>query len=81
MAGNWKGGDDMPDNPPTNLQTEKATFYLQPDHQVALDELKLKLRKRGVRTDKSELAREAIELLVEQDIETIIGRLKSGGAE
>ena len=67
----------MPDNPVTNLQTEKATFYIQPGDQVALDELKLKLRKRGVKTDKSELVRKAIELLTEQDIETIISRLKS----
>ena len=67
----------MPDNLPTNLQTEKATFYLRPGHQVALDELKLKLRKKGVKTDKSVLARTAIELLVEQGVETIISRLKS----
>ncbi len=58
--------------------SEKATFYLQPDHQVALDELKLKLKKRGIKTDKSQLVKQAIDLLVEQEIATIISRLTAG---
>ncbi len=45
----------------------KATFYLTPEHEAALEELKLKLRKTtGERTDKSELVRRAIDLLVSQ---------------
>jgi len=45
----------------------KATFYLTPEHEEALEELKLKLRKTtGERTDKSELVRRAIDLLVNQ---------------
>jgi hypothetical protein len=45
----------------------KATFYLTPEHEAALEELKLKLRKTtGERTDKSELVRRAIDLLVNQ---------------
>ena len=45
----------------------KATFYLTPEHESALEELKLKLRKTtGERTDKSELVRRAIDLLVNQ---------------
>jgi len=44
----------------------KATFYLAQKHIIALEELRLKLMKqRGRRVDKSELVREAIELLVE----------------
>jgi cytoplasmic iron level regulating protein YaaA (DUF328/UPF0246 family) len=45
----------------------KATFYLTPDHVTALEELKLKLRKKnGERVDKSELVRRAIDILVQQ---------------
>lgn len=44
----------------------KATFYLAQKHILALEELRLKLMKRkGQRVDKSELVREAIELLEE----------------
>jgi hypothetical protein len=45
----------------------KATFYLTPEHEAALEELRFKLRRTtGERTDKSELVRRAIDLLVNQ---------------
>jgi hypothetical protein len=44
----------------------KATFYITPDQVIALEELKLKLRKQGEKADKSELIRRAIDLLIEQ---------------
>ena len=44
----------------------KATFYLTPAHVIALEELRLKLRKQGEKVDKSELVRRAIDLLVQQ---------------
>ena len=45
----------------------KATFYLDPEHVIALEELRLRLLKEtGKKIDKSELVRRAIELLVNQ---------------
>lgn len=44
----------------------KATFYITQTQVIALEELKLKLRKQGEKADKSELIRRAIDLLIEQ---------------
>lgn len=44
----------------------KATFYITQAQVIALEELKLKLRKQGKKADKSELIRRAIDLLIEQ---------------
>lgn len=42
----------------------KATFYLLPEHEIAIEEIRLQLRREGDRDiDKSMLVREAIELL------------------
>ena len=42
----------------------KATFYLLPEHEIAIEEIRLQLRRGGDRDiDKSMLVREAIELL------------------
>lgn len=45
----------------------KATFYLDPNDVVSLEELQLKIRKsEGRKANKSELMREAIALLVKE---------------
>lgn len=54
------------DNAGAEQELVKATFYLTPAHVIALEELKLKLRKQGEKADKSELVRRAIDLLIEQ---------------
>lgn len=51
---------------------EAATVYLLPDHQIILEELKLKLRRHGFKVTKSKLVRIAIQLLGEQELEQII---------
>ena len=56
---------------------ERATFYIWSDQHPALDELKLKLRKRGLKTDKSELIRVAIELLISQELGQVETLLKN----
>ncbi len=55
---------------------ERATFYIRPSQHSALEELKIRLREQRVKTNKSELLREAIDLLAEQDVETLANRLK-----
>jgi len=57
------------------MPLDKGTFYLEPEHHLTLDELKLSLRKRQIKTDKSQLVRTAIELLAEQEINVIADRL------
>ena len=47
-------------------EREKATFYLNPGDNLALEELRLKLKKQGNNRDKSDLIREAIGLLFEK---------------
>ncbi len=52
---------------PVSQQLVKATFYLTSEHITALEEVRLKIMKAtGKRRDKSELVREAIELLSNQ---------------
>lgn len=60
---------------------EAATVYLLPEHQIILEEIKLKLRRQGVKASKSKLARVAINLLGEQLIEKIISRLEQDTSE
>jgi hypothetical protein len=60
---------------------EPATVYLLPDHQIVLEELRLKLRRQGVKSSKSKLVRVAINLLEEQTIEGIIRSLQLDRAE
>jgi hypothetical protein len=56
---------------------KRATFYIRPNQDIVLDELKIRLRKQKVNTNKSELIREAIDLLAEQDIQALADRLTS----
>lgn len=58
-------------------ELERATFYIRPEQQEALEELKIKLRRRNVKTNKSALIRQAIDLLGEQDLDALHGRLAS----
>jgi hypothetical protein len=60
---------------------EAATVYLLPEHQIILEEVKLKLRRQGVKASKSKLARVAINLLGEQPIEKIITSLEQDTSE
>jgi hypothetical protein len=68
-------------NQTTTSVLESATVYLLPEQQIMLDELKLKLRREGIRSNKSKLVRVAINLLQEQHIENIISRLEQDKAE
>jgi hypothetical protein len=54
---------------------ERATFYIRVDQPTNLEELKLKLRKKGIKTDKSELVRIALDMLTSQDIDAIVNLL------
>jgi hypothetical protein len=59
----------------TETLLEKATVYLLPTHQIILDELRLNLRRQGVKATKSRLIRAAITLLNEQKLDKIIHNL------
>jgi hypothetical protein len=53
--------------PEPELNRVKATFYLNPEQVVALEELRLKhFKETGDKVDKSELVRKAIDLLASQ---------------
>ena len=54
---------------------ERATFYIRPGQHSLLEEIKLKLRRRNVRTNKSELIREAIDMLSEQELAMLERRI------
>ena len=43
----------------------KVSYYIEPGQDMKLEEIRLSRRKRGMRVDKSELIREAIEKLTE----------------
>ena len=60
----------------TNTNLEAATVYLLPEHQIILEELKLKLRRYGVKTTKSKLVRIAIVHLSEQSLEKLANQLQ-----
>lgn len=65
----------------TRPALEAATVYLLPDHQIILDEVKLKLRRQGIKASKSQLVRVAICLLETQPLEQIIQRLRQDRGE
>ena len=48
-------------------ELERATFYIRPNQHDILDDLRRELRRKKVKTNKSELVRKAIDLLAEQD--------------
>lgn len=60
---------------------EAATVYLLPEHQIILEEIKLKLRRQGIKASKSKLARVAISLLGEQPIEKLVTNLEQDPEE
>ena len=57
--------------PLVDEELERGTFYVRPEHQYDLDELRLKLMRNNVRTNKSELVRVAIDNLVNQNIKDV----------
>ena len=63
-------------HPDTRPVLEAATVYLLPDHQIILEELRLKLRRQGIKASKSKLVRIALKLLDGQPIEQIIAHLE-----
>ena len=89
MTGTGKGMNAFFEEPEeatkqhTDIQTkqqpapdlERATFYIRPSQHITLEELKIKLRQQKIKTNKSELLREAIDLLSEQDLEALAQRI------
>ena len=68
----------MPENTrPTPLTLEAATVYLLPQHQIILDEVRLKLRRQRVKVNKSQLVRLAIQLLEQQPLAHLIDHLQA----
>lgn len=65
----------------TKPTLEAATVYLLQNQQITLEELKLKLRRQGIKASKSKLVRIAIELLGEQNFRATIEQLKKDRAE
>ncbi len=59
-------------NIPAKDESEKITIYISSDQINALDELIIKLRKRQVRTNRSELVRTAIDPFIRQDLEVLV---------
>lgn len=58
--------NNRPENEVSNDQElVKATFYITQAQVIALEELRLQRRKQGEKTDKSELIRQAIDLLIQ----------------
>ncbi|MDQ5850687.1 MAG: hypothetical protein M3380_01190 [Chloroflexota bacterium] len=57
--------DDTDGEPEEAL--ERATFYIRPNQHEILEDLRKELRRKKVKTNKSELVRKAIDLLAEQD--------------
>jgi hypothetical protein len=60
---------------PSKVEFQKTTVYLLPDHLTLIDELRIRLRKQGVKTNMSQLVRVGIDLLAEQELEMLIRRL------
>jgi hypothetical protein len=54
---------------------ERATFYIRPEQQTTLEQVRIGLRKHKVKTNKSELVRMAIDLLAEQSIEGLARKM------
>ncbi len=65
--------DIQTSEPDENLA--RVTFYLRPSQEDEIEEIRLRLRRQGVKTGKSELARAALDFLFEQDISMISQRL------
>ena len=51
----------------TESELRRATFYIQPEQNLELEELKLRLARQGVRTNKSALVRLGLRILIEQE--------------
>ncbi len=60
---------------------EAVTVYVSSAQQIILEELRLKLRRQGIKVSKSKLVRVALKLLGEQDVKWLITNLKLDQAE
>ncbi len=74
--------------PKHEIPLERSTFYVLPEHHEKLDGLKTrlrsKLRRQGFKrshVDKSELVRMAIDMLLREDEEELLGRLMAPSQE
>jgi hypothetical protein len=56
----------------SDIDLQRATFYIAPEQHTQLEELRIKLRKHKIKTNKSELVRIAIDLLAEQDVDLLV---------
>ena len=54
---------------------ERITVYIRFDQLAALEELRMKLRQQGVKTNKSAIVRVALDKLVEEGMEKLKERL------
>lgn len=52
-------------------ELERVTLYIRPDQDSLLTELQSKLKRRRVKTNRSELVRAAIDILSERELDTI----------
>lgn len=64
--------DDTQSNQQDDL--ERATFYIRPDQNITLEELRIKLRKLNIKSNKSEIVRKAIDLLAEQHTDLLVSK-------
>ena len=71
----------MTNNITSQPALEAATIYLLPNHQIILDEIRLKLRRQSIKASKSKLVRVAIQLLAAQSLKQIIHSLQSDEGE
>jgi hypothetical protein len=56
---------------PVEEELERVTLYIRPDQDSLLTELQSKLKRRRVKTNRSELVRLAIDVLSDHDLERI----------
>jgi len=63
---------DMPvsqqDSTPEKQELIKATYYIRPEQDIKLEQIRLQRRLKGERIDKSALVRETIDKLIEENI-------------
>ena len=69
--GNKQTGQHVNIQTSAEQELKRATFYIRPEQNFTIEELRLKLRKSGVNTNKSELVRVAIDFLADQDEEEV----------
>jgi hypothetical protein len=66
--------NDKPTEPGDTLI--QVGVYIRRSHELAIEELKLTLRKRNIKTNTSAVVRTAIDFLLRQDTETLVDLFK-----